>query len=1301
MKRTARILACTIVLSSLLIAALTWRSLAAPLAQTGSIEGAPERPIYAVGMDWAPLEEAEAPEQISSPASWSDVPFSTAVYEKYVGSWDIYNHLGLPLSSDPAVDIYPRLNRGGNMVVFSSNRSGNYEIYTMLSTGVGLTRLTWTDTDDVCAAWSPDGQKIVFETYRDQNPEIYLMNADGTGLTRLTADADYDGMPSWSPDGSKIAFVSRRTGGYRVYTMNPDGGGVTQLSLQPYSAHPVWSPDGSQIAYDADSNGDGGQELWAMNADGSNPRMVYQSSNIAYDAWANSWSPDGQYIVFQYNQWAYTGSEWIWQYASIVGKRLSDGDSMALTSGWVMDADWQTTDTIAPVTSMAVLPAQSPADFTVSWSGSDVGGSGVKYYDVQVRDGLSGAWTDWHAVTTTVSAEFTGVGGHTYYFRTRAQDSHFNTEAWPPDYDTFTMVEAYTPHSRIEALPDVTIGTAVPLHWSGKDLGDSGVASYRVQYRDGLGGSWTDWYASTTLEAGFFSGLPGHTYYFRVQAVDRAQNLEAWPAGEGDAVTTLYSWGSTGSITDLTGVPVAGAGITVSPGAVEIAQSDVQGGYIAYSLQEEGLYTVTWEKGEYGELPPTEFDDFNATPVNIVLPPENNLISDWGFESGEFGGAGWAASGSIPPQVISITRHSGESAAALGPQGWTFADAEHLGNSDEFVAALGPDGSVHVMWNSGGKYYATLSPNGEWSTPEMFTNMPFDGGSFLFDQNGVLHILWLRQDGTGGHFYHCQRSLSGEWSTPEEIYGYEGWNSRSQQFKVFLTHNNKIGLVWPDGGFRVRLIIQTDQGWSEPQVLIQNTYSYPETPIVDKAGIIHILFTRGSGGKTLSYMRSNGLDGWSPAEGIVSLDEMLLLIGYAVDDLGYVHVAYSTSSGTYYLYRPPDGNWSTPEPIPGAGVLSDSSESSNPRIGFVGDDLYLTWKREISGECNVGSIWRDTQGNWSEQQTVSVPYHCNNMPLQTAVAEDKTLHVAWVGGEWYTLVDHLYYATQAPGGVWSAPVEVVPESTKLADVRMMVGPSHQIHFISLEDNELYTFGPRLSAETGVSEISQVITVPVTMTNPTLSFLYQLDGNASSSGETGLSVVVEDGLQPQTLFTATTPTDGWEHAWMDLTPWLSQTITLTFGVNAEQGLDFARVYVDEITIGSAQPDLGLDLQGSGLALPGEQVVYTLSYFNRGGANAEAVMITNTLPAEMSFVSASVPPVVNGSTLIWEIGDVLAQGGEGTIVVTVTLSGDAFLGDRLQNIAVIHSATPEIEATNNRAEAEIFVGRNLYLPFIQRR
>jgi murein DD-endopeptidase MepM/ murein hydrolase activator NlpD len=94
------------------------------------------------------------------------------------------------------------------------------------------------------------------------------------------------------------------------------------------------------------------------------------------------------------------------------------------------------------------------------------------------------------------------------------------------------------PSSLVAPLSPVTTDTAFPVNWGGSDA-RSGLRWYDVQVRDGERGEWVDWMINTTDTAAIFTGQPGHTYYFRVRAMDEVGNWEAYPADDGDTYTLV------------------------------------------------------------------------------------------------------------------------------------------------------------------------------------------------------------------------------------------------------------------------------------------------------------------------------------------------------------------------------------------------------------------------------------------------------------------------------------------------------------------------------------------------------------------------------------------------------------------------------------------------------------------------------------------------------------------------------------------------------------------------------------------
>jgi Tol biopolymer transport system component len=138
-------------------------------------------------------------------------------------------------------------------LAFTSNRSGDFDIYLMDDDGSNVVQLTDDPATDGDPAWSPDGQRIAFASNRDGDFEIFVMNADGTDVVQVThTDASgQDRSPKWSPDGRFLVFhrpFEPTTGRHiDLYQIELATGTITRLTfVAPFGSGggaPDWSPD--------------------------------------------------------------------------------------------------------------------------------------------------------------------------------------------------------------------------------------------------------------------------------------------------------------------------------------------------------------------------------------------------------------------------------------------------------------------------------------------------------------------------------------------------------------------------------------------------------------------------------------------------------------------------------------------------------------------------------------------------------------------------------------------------------------------------------------------------------------------------------------------------------------------------------------------------------------------------------------------------------------------------------------------------------------------------------------------------
>ncbi|MBW2526735.1 MAG: PD40 domain-containing protein [Deltaproteobacteria bacterium] len=186
------------------------------------------------------------------------------------------------------VSRLPRWTVDGKRILFYSNRSGDYEAWSVEPDGSGLRQLTDTPGETLLfTVPAPDGKRAVSWINMGGMVVIDTLQTKGKPLERIEPypDEELQCLPtSWSPDGKWIAGQLDPTGGVCLYSLDEkvyqkitdDGGG------------PEWLPDSKRLLYFATSG------VHVIDIHERKPRLVMASG---LDGLADySLSPDGEWL---------------------------------------------------------------------------------------------------------------------------------------------------------------------------------------------------------------------------------------------------------------------------------------------------------------------------------------------------------------------------------------------------------------------------------------------------------------------------------------------------------------------------------------------------------------------------------------------------------------------------------------------------------------------------------------------------------------------------------------------------------------------------------------------------------------------------------------------------------------------------------------------------------------------------------------------------------------------------------------------------------------------------------------------
>ncbi len=217
--------------------------------------------------------------------------------------WPVYNTYDIyiadrkgkvvkQLTNTPGYDAEAVVSPKGDKILFTSDRSGDLELWTMNLDGSDQRQITNTVGYDGGAFFSPDGSKIVFRASRPEteaeakeyldllkqglvaptNMEIFVCNADGSNLRQVTKLGKANWAPYFHPSGKKIIFSSnhhsQRGYDFQLYMINEDGTGLEAITTESiFNSFAMFSPNGRQLVWCSNRDNGGGRDTNVFVAD--------------------------------------------------------------------------------------------------------------------------------------------------------------------------------------------------------------------------------------------------------------------------------------------------------------------------------------------------------------------------------------------------------------------------------------------------------------------------------------------------------------------------------------------------------------------------------------------------------------------------------------------------------------------------------------------------------------------------------------------------------------------------------------------------------------------------------------------------------------------------------------------------------------------------------------------------------------------------------------------------------------------------------------------------------------------------
>ena len=145
--------------------------------------------------------------------------------------------------------------------------------------------------------FSPDGRRLAVRI-SGENLDIWVYDMGRQTLSRLTFAPGVDETPVWTPDGKWVTFSGVRDGVANLLRRVADGSEEEEqlVTLQEHTHANSWSPDGQVLVFSMGSTGTASVGIWLLPLEGDREPTLFLKT--PFNVYASRLSPDGHWIAY-------------------------------------------------------------------------------------------------------------------------------------------------------------------------------------------------------------------------------------------------------------------------------------------------------------------------------------------------------------------------------------------------------------------------------------------------------------------------------------------------------------------------------------------------------------------------------------------------------------------------------------------------------------------------------------------------------------------------------------------------------------------------------------------------------------------------------------------------------------------------------------------------------------------------------------------------------------------------------------------------------------------------------------------